>query len=466
MTKGKNSLKDELLYSQKHVEKIITKDQKNKSQKFSEGYKEFLKICKTERECVEFIKEKAEKLGFKEYELNKKYKAGDKVYYINKNKAMFLLTIGKKSLAEGLNIVASHIDSPRIDLKAKPLYEDSEIAYFKTNYYGGLRKYQWPTLPLALHGRIMKKDGQELDICIGEKEEDPVFYITDLLPHLADEQAQRPLSKAISGEDLNLIVGSLPYCEEGIDGANLVKLNAMKILNDKYGIVEKDLINAELSLVPALLPRDVGLDRGLIGAYGQDDRVCAYSSLMAHLELKTPNYTTITMFADKEEVGSEGNTGLDSLILEYFVQNLAQQQGANYREVLTNSKCLSADVNAAFDPSWAGVFEKQNTAKVNYGAVVTKYTGSRGKSGTSDASAEFMYEITSLLDKNNVIWQTGMLGKVDTGGGGTVAKYIARLNVDVVDVGVPVLSMHAPYELTSKLDVFMLNKAFKAFINR
>lgn len=466
MAKGKNNLKDKLLYSQKHIEKIITKDQKNKSQKFSEGYKEFLKICKTERECVEFIKEKTEKLGFKEYELNKKYKAGDKVYYINKSKAMFVLTIGKKSLAEGLNIVASHIDSPRIDLKAKPLYEDSEIAYFKTNYYGGLRKYQWPTLPLALHGRIMKKDGQELDICIGEKEDDPVFYITDLLPHLADEQAQRPLSRAISGEDLNLIVGSLPYCEEDIDGANLVKLNIMKILNDKYGIVEKDLINAELSLVPALLPRDVGLDRGLIGAYGQDDRVCAYASLMAHLELKTPNYTTITMFADKEEVGSEGNTGLNSLILEYFVQNLAQQQGANYREVLANSKCLSADVNAAFDPSWAGVFERQNTARVNYGAVVTKYTGSRGKSGTSDASAEFMYEITSLLDKNDVIWQTGMLGKVDTGGGGTVAKYIAKLNVDVVDVGVPVLSMHAPYELTSKLDVFMLNKAFKAFINR
>ena len=459
-------LKQQLFYETKHLSKMLTQEQKKKAASFCEGYKTFLQTCKTERETVRFIVEVAKAKNFKPFEVGGSYQPGDRLYYVNRNKAILLITVGKQGLESGINIVASHIDSPRIDLKPRPLYEESEIAYFKTHYYGGIKKYQWPTLPLALHGKIIKTGGEQLDLELGEKDDDPVFCITDLLPHLADKQIKKPMSSAIEGENLNLIVGSLPHCSSEEEGSDLIKLGTLKHLNEAYGLTEKDLINSELSLVPALKPRDVGFDRSLVGAYGQDDRVCAYASLMAHLDQEMPNHTALTVFADKEETGSEGNTGLDSFFLEYFIQDLAAIQGADFRRVISNSKCFSADVNVAFDPSWASAFEKRNASLLNHGVVVTKYTGSRGKYSTSDASAEFLYEVTSLLDNNNIHWQTGLLGTVDTGGGGTVAKYIARLNIDVIDVGVAVLSMHSPYELTSKLDIFMFNLACAAFLKR
>jgi aspartyl aminopeptidase len=465
-------LKEQLFFKSDHIQKSIGQEAWEEASRFAEGYKTFLSSCKTERECVEYVRAEVKKNGFCEFDFGKEnvgYKPGDRFYYINRNKAIVIGTVGQKGLEDGLSILVSHIDSPRIDLKPRPVYEKSELCYFKTHYYGGIKKYQWTALPLAIHGKVIKKNGEELMLKIGELEDEPLFCITDLLPHLADEQMKRPFSKGVMGEELNLLVGSLPYCvdpSEANDSVDLVKLNIFKILNDKYGLVEQDMVTAEISLVPVFKARDVGFDRSLIGAYGQDDRVCAYASLMSHLRLDIPTYTVLTVFADKEETGSEGNTGLDSFFFGSFVEDLASKMGANCRRVLANSCCLSADVNAAFDPSWPDAFEKSNTAMLNHGAVITKYTGSRGKSGTSDAAAEFVHRVTTILDENNVGWQPGMLGKVDTGGGGTVAKYIARLNVDVIDVGVPLLSMHSPYEITSKWDVYMLNRAFEAFLKR
>ncbi len=466
MAKKENKTKDlreKLFMKKENAASIMSDAELKKCDKFCEGYKKFLDAAKTEREAVTFIVKEAVAKGYTEFDRNASYKPGDKVYYVNREKAVILAVIGKQPIENGVNILAAHIDSPRLDLKQNPLYEKDEVGYFKTHYYGGIKKYQWPTVPLSLHGVIVKADGTKITVNIGEDESDPVFCVSDLLPHLANSQYKRPATELIKGEELNIIIGSRPFKDD--EGSELVKLNLMMILNEKYGITEADFLSAELEAVPAFKAKDIGFDRSLVGAYGQDDRVCAYTELMAVLSAKTPARTAVAVLTDKEETGSDGNTGLCSAYLKYFIADLAACFGAEGRTVLSASKCLSADVNAAFDPTFPDVFEKRNSAVLNGGVCVTKYTGSRGKSGTSDASAEFVGEIRALLDKKGVIWQTGELGKIDIGGGGTVAAYIANLDVDTIDVGVPVLSMHAPFEITAKTDVYAAYKAFEAFIN-
>lgn len=457
-------LQEKLCYKKTNGSLQFTDEQIKEVDAFCEGYKTFLNNSKTERTCVTYTVELLKKNGFTEFDPSKKYNAGDKVYQNNRGKSIIIAVIGSADIKDGVTILASHIDSPRIDLKPNPLYEDSELSLFKTHYYGGVRKYQWVATPLALHGEVIKADGTAVTICIGEDESDPVFCITDLLPHLAADQAKRTLNDGIKGEELNILVGSRSYRDDEI--SNKVKLNILSILNEKYGMIEKDFLSAELSIVPAGKTRDIGLDRGLIGGYGQDDRVCAYTSLMATIECTNPAHTIVNIFGDKEEIGSEGNTGLQSRALEYFITDLAESNGVTGRACLSNSKCLSADVSVALDPTFPEVTEKYNVSHLNYGVCLTKYTGSRGKSGSSDASAEFMGYVRNIFEGDDVLWQTGELGKVDQGGGGTVAAYIANLNVDVVDVGVPVLSMHAPMEVTSKIDVYSTYKAFYAFCKR
>ncbi len=457
-------LQEKLFMEKKNSGLIMSEEEMKKADEFCEGYKSFLDKGKTEREAVAETVRLAEKQGFVPFDRTKTYKPGDKVYYNNRGKAVILSIIGKNPVAEGVNIVAAHIDSPRMDLKQCPLYENTELAFFKTHYYGGIKKYQWTAIPLALHGVIITADGKKIEVKIGEDENDPVFVVNDLLPHLADEQYKRPAPQLVKGEELNILIGSRPFKDDEI--SEKVKLNIMNILFEKYGIIEADFLSAELEAVPAYKAKDIGFDRSLIGAYGQDDRVCAYTALMATLDTKEiPSRTVVTVLTDKEETGSDGNTGLKSNYLRYFIEDLAKIYGEEGRTVLSNSKCLSADVNAGFDPTFPDVLEARNCAYVNKGVVVTKFTGARGKSGTSDANAEFVAEVRSLFDKNNIIWQTGELGKVDLGGGGTVALYVANMNVDTIDVGVPVLSMHAPFETTAKNDVYMTYKAFSAFIN-
>lgn len=455
------TLRDKLLIKKKHGGKILQKNEIEKSEKFSLGYKEFLDKGKTEREVAYYVVDKIKNIGFDEFDKDKKYNPGDKVYYLNKERSLILAVIGENGLKNGAKLAIAHIDSPRVDLKPRPLYEDSEMALFKTHYYGGIKKYQWTAIPLAIHGRIVKSDGSHIDIKLGEDEGDPCFCITDLLPHLAREQMGKTMAKAILGENLNVTVGSLPFRDD--KGENSIKLNVMRLLNEKYGIVEEDFVSAELELVPAFKARDIGFDRSLIGAYGQDDRSCAYACFKGLIDSKTPKDTIITVLVDKEEIGSDGNTGMQSSFLKYFISDMAAQEGLKGRDVLRKSRCLSADVNAAFDPTYSGEYEAANSCYINRGAVVTKYTGSGGKSDTSDASAEFMGEVRKVFNDSNVLWQTGQLGKVDSGGGGTIAKYVANLCVDVVDVGVPVLSMHSPFELVSKIDIYMLYKAILAF---
>jgi aspartyl aminopeptidase len=428
---------------------------------FNEGYKKFLDASKTEGECVEVTIAMARERGYEEFVPGKAYAAGAKVYARNRGGALILATVGKKPLEEGLRVIASHIDSPRLDLKPNPLYEEEEIAFLKTHYYGGVRKYQWPTIPLALHGVIYKADGEAVKINIGEEEADPLFYITDLLPHLGREQSKKALSEAVPAESLNILAGSLPIADEKVKSKS--KLAVLKLLNEKYGIVEADFHSADIKAVPAFKARDIGFDRSLVASYGHDDRVCAYTSIMAELEATAPEYTTVTILSDKEEVGSIGNTGLDSNYFLYFVEELAEAVGAKARRALRNSKALSADVNAAYDPAFSDVYEKRNSAFINHGVGVTKYVGSGGKGGTVDASAAYVSYLRTLLDSNQVVWQTGELGTVDAGGGGTVAKFLAAYDMDIIDIGVPVLSMHAPYEVVSKLDVYMTFKAFKVF---
>ena len=457
-------LKEELFAKQEHAAYTCEEKEITVADEFCEGYKKFLDICKTEREAAAYTKELAVKEGYSEFDPKASYKAGDKVYCDIHSKALILCTFGTESLEKGAKIVASHIDSPRLDLKPNPLYEDSELAMFKTHYYGGIKKYQWTAIPLALHGVIIKADGEAVKVNIGEDAADPKFVITDLLPHLAANQMRSTMAEGIKGEALNIVIGSRPF--DNTEGAEAVKLNILNILYEKYGITEADFLSAELEAVPAFSACDIGFDRSLIGSYGHDDRVCAYPALMAALDCEEPDYTCVTVLTDKEETGSEGNTGLDSKYLEYFICDLASIYGAEGRDVLSASKCLSADVNAAFDPNFPEVFERRNTSFINQGVCITKYTGARGKGGTSDASAEFMGEIRRLLDSEGICWQTGELGKIDEGGGGTVAKYIAHLNVDVVDLGVPVLSMHAPFEVVSKTDVYMAYRAFLSFFSR
>ena len=453
-------LKEKLCYEPVHActqgEDVI-----NQADEFCVGYKTFLDNGKTEREVVQEVVAEAEKNGFEPFVQDKKYKPGDKFYYNNRGKAVILGVCGEKGCSEGVRISAAHIDSPRLDLKPNPMYEDSEIAYLKTHYYGGIRKYQWPVMPLAMHGVICKTDGTTINICIGEKDDDPKFCITDLLPHLAANQSQRKLSEGIKGEELNVVIGSRPISND--EEGKLVKLNILNILFETFGITEADFLSAEIEMVPAGKSDDIGFDRSLIGAYGHDDRVCAYPAFRAILDCGIPEKTALTVLTDKEETGSDGNTGLNSSYLKYFICDLAKSEGFDGWRIMSKSECLSADVNSAFDPTFSDVFEKRNSSFINHGVVITKYTGARGKSGTSDASAEFMAKIRTILDKNDIVWQTGELGKVDEGGGGTVAKYVASLNIDVVDLGVPVLSMHAPYELISKLDIYMAYRAFLEF---
>lgn len=455
-------LKEKLLINYKNSGLTLSHEFMSETDAFCEDYKRFLDKSKTERQAVNTSIAMAKEHGYAEYEKGKKYVAGDKIYYNNRGKALILAVIGEDSFDKGVRICASHIDSPRLDLKQRPLYEESQLALFKTHYYGGIKKYQWTAMPLSLHGVIMRADGTSVEVNIGEDDNDPVFCVTDLLPHLAQEQMKRTLAEGIKGEELNILIGSRPFKDDEI--SEKVKLNIINILHDKYGIVEADLLSAELEAVPAFKARDIGFDRSMIGSYGHDDRVCAYTSLMATLECEKPKKTIVTVLADKEETGSDGNTGLKSAFLKYFIADLAEPYGVLGRTVLSNSECLSADVNAAFDPTFADVNEKRNCAYLNYGVVVTKFTGARGKAGTSDASAEFVSRVRNILDKNEIIWQTAELGRVDLGGGGTVAAYIANLNIDVIDVGIPVLSMHSPFEVVAKNDVFMAYKAFDAFI--
>ncbi len=456
-----NEWKEKLYLQKKNGGLVLSEEELQKADAFCEEYKNFLNSSKTEREAVHYAVARAEKLGFTPFDAGKAYKAGDKVYLNNRGKALILAVVGKKDLREGVHILAAHTDSPRLDLKQVPVYEDNEMGYLKTHYYGGIKKYQWVTIPLALHGVLVKNDGSVVTVRIGEDEGDPVFCITDLLPHLAADQMKRPAGELIRGEELNVVIGSRPFRDD--DASERVKLNLLKLLFEKYGVTEADFLSAELELVPAFKASDVGLDRSFVGSYGQDDRVCAYTEMEAVFDCGVPDTTVMCIFADKEEIGSVGCTGMKSAFLRHFIEDLAAPYGIAGRTVLQHSQCLSADVSAAFDPTFPEVCERKNNAFVNYGVSICKYTGARGKSGSSDASAEFMGWVRKILDEGNVLWQTSELGKVDQGGGGTVAAYIAELDVDTIDVGVPVLSMHAPYEMTAKIDVYSAYRAFVVF---
>ena len=428
---------------------------------YCKEYMDFISTCKIEREAVEWSIAEAEKNGFKPLVPGMELKPGDRVYGNNHKKAVIFAVIGEKSLNEGTHICASHIDSPRLDLKPNPLYEDSEMSYFKTHYYGGIKKYQWTTTPLALHGVVYKKDGSVVTVTVGEDPTDPIFCVTDLLIHLSADQLRKTMADGITGENLNILLGSKPLAED--EGADRIKFATMMLLNEKYGLVEEDFLSAELTMVPAGPAREVGFDRSLIAAYGHDDRVCAFASFKPLLELGVPAKTAVCVLADKEEVGSNGISGMQSDYFETFMADLCEATGASLRRCFENSFCLSADVSNAFDPLYAETCDRRNNTRINYGTGIFKYTGARGKSGSSDAAAEVMGYVRTLFAKNDVIWQTGELGKVDQGGGGTVACYMANRNIETVDAGVPVLSMHAPMELVSKLDTYMTYKGMKVF---
>lgn len=454
---------DKLSYKKKSVYEQSNAERIKSIFDYCEGYKGFLDKAKTEREAVDVAVALAQKAGFTEYRLGDKINVGDKKYLNQHGKSIILFKIGKADIEkDGIRILAAHIDSPRIDLKQVPMYEDSGMAFFKTHYYGGVKKYQWTTIPLALHGVVVKADGESVEICIGEDESDPVFYINDLLPHLAQRQATEPLGSAITGETLNILIGGLPYDDEEV--TEKIKLTALSVLNEKYGITEEDFISAELSLVPAYKARDIGFDRALIGAYGHDDRVCSYPAVTALFDESDTEHTAMVVLADKEEIGSVGITGMRSDILVDVIKEISASLGKNEIVVRSRSKCLSADVTAAYDPNFPDVYEKRNSAIISAGACMSKFTGSRGKSSTNDASAEFVGYIRRIFAENGVLWQTAELGKVDQGGGGTVAMYIANHNIETVDLGVPVISMHAPYEVVSKADVYTTYEAFRAFL--
>ena len=430
---------------------------------YAEGYKKFLGECKTEREACAYIVEEAEKKGYKQFDFSEKVKKGDKLYYNNRGKAVFIIKIGTGDVKkDGIRIVGSHIDNPRLDLKQVPLYEDNGVAFAKTHYYGGIRKYQWAAIPLALHGVVAKKNGEVVTVKIGEEESNPVFYVSDLLPHLAAKQNAKTLGEAIEGENLNIWLGNIPYGEK--DDDKTVKKNLLKILEEKYGIEEEDFLSAELSLTPSFKPKDIGFDRALVGGYGHDDRVCSYAAFTAAFDTESDKQTSITLLVDKEEIGSEGSTGMQCCLLRDIIDVIADSFGVTSAAVRVASKCLSADVNASFDPNFPEVSEKLNATFLSCGAGITKYTGARGKSGSNDASAEYVAFLRKLFEDNGVVYQTGELGKVDAGGGGTIAKFVANMNIDTIDIGVPVISMHSPYEVISKADLYMNYLAFKAFI--
>ena len=455
------NLRDTLLVKRTNGYDRVSGAEAAQLNEYCEGYKVFLNRAKTEREAAEAAEVMAKTAGFVPFERGMKLNPGDRVYSMNHGRAIALAVIGSEPLSEGALITAAHIDSPRLDLKPYPLYEESDMAFFKTHYYGGIRKYQWVTVPLELHGIVVKKDGTTVTVNLGGRDDEPAFVITDLLPHLSKDQNTKPLSTAFTGENLNVLVGGVPYND---DGSDKVKLAVMSLLNDRYGICEEDFLSAELSLVPAGKSRDIGFDASFVGAYGQDDRVCAYTTLTALLEIKeTPKQTCVCILADKEEIGSEGVSGMQSEWYDTFLDNLCKAANVDLRVCFEHSLCLSADVGAAYDPNFAEVYDKRNSALVNGGAILMKYTGAGGKSSSNDAMPEVIAKIRKTFDEANVIWQMGELGKVDQGGGGTVAKYMASRNIDTVDIGVPVLSMHAPFEVTAKLDVYMMYRAAKAF---
>ena len=457
--KGERNMEN-LMYAPKNGFDRLTETDRAEMEAYCRRYMDFMDRAKTEREAAVETIRIAEEHGFKEFKAGMALKAGDRVYANNRGKSVIFAVIGKEPLSEGCHITAAHADSPRLDLKPSPLTEDSELAYLKTHYYGGIKKYQWTTVPLAIHGVVTTEDGTVHRVTIGEDENDPIFCVTDLLVHLSADQMKKTMADGVTGENLRIIVGSEPLSGEGTDR---VKKHVMTLLHEKYGIVEEDLLSAELTMVPAGKSREVGLDRSLIAAYGHDDRVCAYAEFEPLLDLETPTYTAVCILADKEEIGSVGVSGMQSQYFEYFLEDLCDIQGVKLRHCLAASTCLSADVSNAYDPLYAETCDKQNNSQLNYGITLCKYTGARGKGGASDASSELFNEIRSLFNREGVIWQTGELGKVDQGGGGTVACYMANRNIDTLDAGVPVLSMHAPMELVSKLDTYMTRKAMQVF---
>ncbi|MBO4217507.1 MAG: aminopeptidase [Clostridia bacterium] len=455
---GIEELRKKLLYKQKNG--FETEIDAKAVAEYCEGYKAFLDASKTEREAVKTAVALAEKAGFVPFSLGRKPVKGKGYYAVNRNKSLVLFILGSEPLENGIYISAAHVDSPRLDIKQRPLYETDGMSFLKTHYYGGIKKYHWVATPLALHGIVVRADGTSVDVCIGEDDADPVFYINDLLPHLGRDQMKRAASDVISGEQLNILMGTEPVKGEGSD---LIKLNVLKLLNEKYGITEADFLSAELCCVPAFKAKDVGLDRSLIGGYGHDDRVCAYPALTAILKEKKPKHTLMVVLADKEEIGSEGTTGMKSRFTFDIISDLCAAFKANENVVRENSKCISADVGAAFDPNFPEVYDRRNNCFLNHGVVVMKFTGAGGKGGSNDAGAEFCGFVRSAFDCGGVLWQTSELGKVDGGGGGTVAKFFAEKGIDVIDVGVPVLSMHSPYEVVSKIDVYMMERASTAF---
>lgn len=458
-------LKEKLCYENKNIFTELDKDERKEVFDFCEDYRKFITEAKTEREFCESVCRELARAGFEPLAEKSELKAGDRVYTVNRGKGVIAAVIGKEDITEGINLVGAHIDSPRLDLKPNPLYEDGGMAFFKTHYYGGIKKYQWTAIPLAIHGVAALADGTQIKIVIGEDENDPVFCISDLLPHLATAQMTKKMTEAIPGENLNVILGNISCDSDVKEG---IKLNILKILNEKYDITEEDLLSSEIEVVPAFGARDIGLDRSMIGGYGQDDRVCAYTALRALLEIKKPDKTAVCLLVDKEEVGSMGATGMQSRYFENIMAKICSLMTDNYnditlRETLSNSTCLSADVGVALDPTYPEVVEKNNCAIFGGGILLTKYTGSRGKGGASDASAELVAKIRKIFNENGVKWQIGELGKVDGGGGGTIAQFVANLDMDVIDAGVALLSMHSPYEIASKADIFMTYKGYREF---
>lgn len=460
-------LKEKLFKNNKSGWENVDEEKRSKIEDVSSKYMSFLNKAKTEREFIKRARELANSNGYKDIMEFESLKPGDKIYFVNREKSMYLAIIGENSIENGIHIIGSHVDSPRLDLKPNPLYEDTGLAYLKTHYYGGIKKYQWTTIPLSMHGVIVKTNGEKIEINIGEDEADPIFTITDLLPHLAQDQMNKKLSRGIDGEDLNLLIGSIPYNTD--EDGEKVKLNILNILNQKYGITEQDLSSSELELVPAFKARTLGLDGSMIAAYGQDDKVCAYTSLHAMMELEHVKNTAVCILADKEEIGSIGNTGMESHMFDFFISEILNKLGVNRPNLLDKvfcfSKMLSSDVDAGFDPIYASVSDKLNAGFLGNGISLNKYTGARGKSGASDANAEYVAWVRNILEKNDIRYQITELGKVDIGGGGTIAYIIANKGADVIDCGVPVLSMHAPYEVTNKYDVYSAYETYKAFWN-
>ena len=451
--------KEKILYSQKNGWDRLPQEEESLLHSYCEDYKSFLDAGKTERGCVKEAIRLAQNKGFRPYERGMALVPGDKVYVNNRGKMLMLAVVGEKKLEKGARITAAHIDSPRLDLKPNPLYEEAELCYLKTHYYGGIRKYQWVTIPLELRGVVALRDGTVVDVVIGEGSE-PKLVINDLLPHLGAEQNKKTLAEAIGGEQLNILLGSRPMAGEDTER---VKTAVMRLLFEKYGFVEEDFISAELEAVPAVNATDIGLDGSMIGAYGHDDRVCAYAALRALLDLtETPERTAVCVLADKEEIGSDGVTGMQTAAFDTFMDDLCEALDIPLKTCIERSFCLSADVTAAYDPNFGEVFEKRNSARLNYGVGLCKYTGGRGKGDASDASAEVVAYARRIFDDAGALWQMAELGKVDAGGGGTVAKFMANRNIDTLDAGVPVLSMHAPFETVSKLDCYMTYKAMGA----